>query len=127
MNLAGAQHALLQYTELGMCYITCHVACYVASLYNTVTFVWNHFQYSCPILVRVHPGRPAALPTATGWDEELRARTAGVRLPRPGHSESSFWTESSICPVMLSHRYRYRMEWLADLNRCGLDERPKLI
>ena len=38
-------------------------------------------------LVRVHPGRPAAHPTATGWDEELRARTAGVRLPRPGHSE----------------------------------------
>ena len=31
-------------------------------------------------LVRFHLGRPAALPTATGWDEELRARTAGVRL-----------------------------------------------
>ena len=29
-----------------------------------------------------YPGRPAALPTATGWDKELRARTAGVRLPR---------------------------------------------
>ena len=43
-------------------------------------------------LVRVHPGRPAALPTATGWDEELRARTAGVRLQRPGHSESLFRT-----------------------------------
>ena len=24
-------------------------------------------------LVRDHPGRPAAHPTATGWDEELRA------------------------------------------------------
>ena len=47
-------------------------------------------------LVRVHPGRPAALPTATGWDEELRARTAGVRLPRPGHSESSFTTDPSV-------------------------------
>ena len=35
-------------------------------------------------------GRPASHPTATGWDEELRARTAGVRLPRQGHSESSF-------------------------------------
>ena len=36
--------------------------------------VWNFFQYSDPIyLIRVHPGRPAALPTATGWDEELRA------------------------------------------------------
>ena len=44
--------------------------------------VWNHLQYSSP----AHPGRPAAHPTATGWDEELRARTAGVRLPRPGHS-----------------------------------------
>ena len=32
-------------------------------------------------LVRVHPGRPAALPTATGWDDKLRARSAGVRLP----------------------------------------------
>ena len=53
-------------------------------------------------LVRVHPGRPAALPAATGWDEELRARTAGVRLPRPGRSGSSLSrTDSSICPVML--------------------------
>ena len=40
-------------------------------------------------LVRVHLGRPAEHPTATGWDEELRARTAGVRLLLPGHSESS--------------------------------------
>ena len=30
-------------------------------------------------LVRVHPGRPAAhLTASTGWDEELRPRTAGV-------------------------------------------------
>ena len=34
-------------------------------------------------LARARPGRPAAHPTV-GWDEELRARTAGVRLPRPG-------------------------------------------
>ena len=34
-----------------------------------------------PCLVRIHPGRPAAHPTATGWDEELLDRTAGVRLP----------------------------------------------
>ena len=54
-------------------------------------------------LVRVHPGRPEALPTATGWDEELRARTAGVRLPRPGHSESSFRTDPFVCPIMLCH------------------------
>ena len=54
-------------------------------------------------LLRVHPGRPAALPTATGWDEELRARTAGVRLPRPGHSESSFRTDPSLTGVT-SHR-----------------------
>ena len=57
-------------------------------------------------LVRVHPGRPAALPTATAWDEELRARTAGVRLTRPGHSESSFRTDLSVCPIMLRHRYQ---------------------
>ena len=57
-------------------------------------------------LVRVHPGRPAAFPTATGWDEELRARTASVRLPRPGHSESSFSTDPFVCPIMLRHRYR---------------------
>ena len=59
-------------------------------------------------LVRVHLGRPAALPTATGWDEELRARTAGVtvRLPRPGHSESSFRTDSAVCPIMLRHLCR---------------------
>ena len=29
-------------------------------------------------LVRAHPGRPAALPTATGWEEELLDRAAGV-------------------------------------------------
>ena len=57
-------------------------------------------------LVRVHLGRPAALPTATGWDEVLRARTASVRLPRPGHSESSFRTDPSVCLIMLSHLYR---------------------
>ena len=57
-------------------------------------------------LVRVHPGRPAALPTATGWDEELWALTASVRLARPGHSESSFRTDPSACLIMLHHRYR---------------------
>ena len=45
-----------------------------------------------------------------GWDKKLRARTAGVRLPRPGHSESWFKTVPSICPVMLRHRYRYGTE-----------------
>ena len=44
----------------------------------------------------------AAHPTATGWDEELRARTAGVRLPRPGRSKSSF----GRIQVMLRHWYR---------------------
>ena len=57
-------------------------------------------------LVRVHPGRSAAHPTATGWDEELRARTASVLLPRQGRSESSFRTDPSICPVMLRLGYR---------------------
>ena len=65
---------------------------------------------TCNALVRSSqssgPARPAALPTATGWDEELRARTAGVRLPRPGHYESSFRTDPSVCPIMLRHRYR---------------------
>ena len=57
-------------------------------------------------LVRVHPGRPAAHPMAVGRDKELRARIAAVRLPRPGHSESSFGTDPSVCPIMLRHRYR---------------------
>ena len=70
-------------------------------------------------------GRPAALPTASGWDEELRARTVGARLPRPGRSESSFRTDLSVCPIMLRRRYRLGTEWLADLNRCGMEERPK--
>ena len=65
---------------------------------------WHLFGITSNILVRVHLGQPAALPTATGsrgWDEELRARTAGVRLPRPGHSESSFRSHPSVCPIML--------------------------
>ena len=71
--------------------------------------------------VRVHPGRPAALPAASGWDEELRARTAGVRLPRPGHSESLFRTDPSVCPIMLrTGTDSERSDW-----RSGMDERPK--
>ena len=77
-------------------------------LLHVTPTVWN----ALPILlsddsdlVTVHPGRPAVLPTAAGWDEELRARTAGVRLPLPGHSESSFRTDPSVCPIMLRHRY----------------------
>ena len=57
-------------------------------------------------LATVHPGRLAVHPTAAGWDEELRTRTAGVRLPRLGRSESLFRTDPSIFQVMLSHRYR---------------------
>ena len=64
---------------------------------------WNHFRYSSPI---VTSGRPAALPTATGWDEELRARNDGIRLPRPGRSESSLRTDPSVCPITLRRRYR---------------------
>ena len=39
----------------------------------------------------VHPGRPAAHPTAAGWDEELPApdRAADIRLPRPGRPDAS--------------------------------------
>ena len=59
----------------------------------------------CSDLVRVHLGRPVAHPLATGWDEELMALTGGVRLPRPGHSESSFRTDLSVCPITLRHRY----------------------
>ena len=32
-------------------------------------------------------------------------RRCAVRLPRQGHSESSFRTDPSVCPVMLRHRY----------------------
>ena len=38
------------------------------------------FGIASDTLVRVHPVRPAALPTATGWVEKLRARTAGLRV-----------------------------------------------
>ena len=37
-------------------------------------------------LVRGHPGRPAALPTATGWDEELLDRAVRHRPHGPGRS-----------------------------------------
>ena len=67
---------------------------------------WEPLPILLSDLLRVHPGRPAEIPTAAGWGEELRARTAGVRLPRPGRSESSFRTDPSVCPVMLRHRYR---------------------
>ena len=48
------------------------------------------------------PRRPAAHSTAAGWDEELRARTAGVQLPRPGHSESSWHRLGRIHPYVRS-------------------------
>ena len=55
-------------------------------------------------LVRVHPGRPAAPPTATGWDEELRARTAAG--PPVYHYRGLGTPSPSVCPVMLRDRYR---------------------
>ena len=77
-------------------------------------------------LVRPHPGpagRPAAHPTATGWDEELRARTAGVPVTTTA-AGPSFKTDPSVCPIMLRHRYQKGTECLADLNWCGMDARP---
>ena len=55
-------------------------------------------------LVRVRPGRPAALPTATAGKRSCGPRC--LRLPRPWHSESSFRTDPSVCPIMLRHRHR---------------------
>ena len=60
-------------------------------------------------LVTVHPGRPAALPTAAGWDEELRARTAGVRLPQPG---------DTITP---SHRLGWIHPYVRSCSAAGTD------
>ena len=39
-----------------------------------------------PCLVRAHPGRPAAPPTATGWGEELLERAVLHRPHGPGRS-----------------------------------------
>ena len=88
--------------------------------------------------VRVHPGRPAAHPTAVGWGEELWARTAGVRLPIHMsihvHALISViaraWAVCVGCVsfgslVMLRHWYRLATEWLADLYRCWMVERLK--
>ena len=82
---------------------------------SPAALVRNYFQYSCPIYSQ-SIRRPVALLRLTarryrdglGHDEELRARTAGVRLPRQGpHSEPSFRTDPSVCPIMLRHRYRW--------------------
>ena len=69
--------------------------------------LWNHFQYSSPNLsdlvefIRAGRRRPGGASDGYG---------PGVRLlvPRPRNSESSFRTDSSICPgpVILRHRYR---------------------
>ena len=52
--------------------------------------VWNRFKYSSS------SGQAGGCVASVGWDEELRARTAEVGLPRPGLSESSFRTGPSI-------------------------------
>ena len=66
--------------------------------------VWNHFQHSSLVL---------SVPTRAGRRRIRRLRagtrscgTAGVRLPRPGRSESSFRTDPFTCPMMIRHRYR---------------------
>ena len=66
----------------------------------------NFCLESLPILlsdlVRVHQGRPAALPTATTrWDEELRARTAGVPYDSRGRGTPSHHL-GRIHPYVLS-------------------------
>ena len=48
-------------------------------------------------------GPAGAHPTAVGWDEELLAGTASVRLPPPGRSESSFRTDPGLSSHMTCH------------------------
>ena len=72
--------------------------------------IWNQFQYSSPLGSSQSSSGPAGGASdgygLGAWDEELWARTANVRLRRPGHSESSFRTDQSVCLMMLRHRYR---------------------
>ena len=56
----------------------------------------------------IQPSNQAAHPAATGWDEELLNRAAGVQLPRPGHSESPLGRIHPIRPALLRRRYRLR-------------------
>ena len=85
------------------------IVCYDIVYQPTISYVDIRYPRVPRIqMVRVHPGRPAALPTATVWDEELRARTAGVRLPprQPGPGTPSHRSGRTVCLIMLRHRYR---------------------
>ena len=61
---------------------------------------------------RQSQGSPAAHPhatlAATGWDEELLDRGAGVQLQRLGHSESPLGRIHPTRPTLLRGRYRLR-------------------
>ena len=73
---------------------------------GTTTSVWNHLQHFYSCLVRAHLGRPAALPTATGWGEELLDRAASVLLPQPGRREELLLALDRAAGVLLPPRHR---------------------
>ena len=74
-----------------------------------------------PCLVRAHLGRPAALPTATGWGEELLDRAA-VHQYRTGllqvATQDVTIQMSALASQPVPNRDRGR---LANMNRCSMD------
>ena len=92
--------------------------------------VWNHFRYSS--LVQSEPiraGRRRTPPTATGWDdsdEELRGRTACVRLPRPRRSESSFRSDPHVRSCSATGNDRERRNGVTGGPESALDHHASL-
>ena len=83
----------------------------VFGITSSIAGIWNHFQHCrcwyseslpvlrvfgvqvflpCMIRGRIPAGRSAVHPTATGWDELLLDRTAGVRLTIGSFSRETF-------------------------------------
>ena len=76
--------------------------------------VWNHFQYSCPILLSdlVKSSSGPAGGASDGCGLGRGAAGPASRCTTTAAGESSFRTDKSVCPTMLRQRYRReRSDW----------------
>jgi hypothetical protein len=71
------------------------------------------------------PGRGATAPTVDRRRRRGSYPSRRIWAGAAGHSESLFGRNHPIRPTMLRHWYLYGTEWLADLDRCGIDGRPE--
>ena len=79
------------------------------------------FGITSNTLIRVHPGWPAAQPTAVGLDEELLPRTAGVRLQWAARALQVIVQDGSMHHASPPVPIGNGVDGGRDLNHCNMD------